>query len=71
MLAAPKNWALSSSSAPTDYVTGDAVIFDDSATGTTTVNVADANVQPALMSFNNSGQKLHRSRGIPLSAPVA
>ena len=52
--AAPKNWALSTSSAPTDYVSGDAVVMDDTATGTTNVNIATANVTPALVSFNNS-----------------
>ena len=53
-VASPKNWALSSNQAPTDYVAGDAVVFDDTATGTTSVNVTDTNVQPALMTFNNS-----------------
>ena len=40
--------------AATDFVAGDAVIFDDTAPGTSSVNVTDANVQPALVVFNNS-----------------
>ena len=52
--ASPKNWALSTSLAATDYVSGDAVVFDDSATGATNINISTANVTPALATFNNS-----------------
>ena len=56
--ASPKNWVLSSTLAQTDYeVTagqGDAVLFDDTATGTTQVNIADATVSPALITVNNT-----------------
>ena len=50
---ATKNWKLSSAGTPTDFVTNDAVQFDDTATGTTTVNLT-ANVSTANVSFNNS-----------------
>ena len=53
--AAPKNWTLSGGGGATDYVSGDAVVFDNSATGTTTVNISTADVTPALMTFNNDG----------------
>ena len=51
----PKNWKLSSSSAPTDFVANDAVLFDDTATGTTTVNLT-ANVSTGAITFNNSAK---------------
>lgn len=46
------NWKLSSTNAPTNFVTGDIVRFDDSATAFT-VNVTTA-VQPAAVTVNNS-----------------
>jgi autotransporter-associated beta strand protein len=66
-LAAPKNWVLSSNSlAQTDYVAGDAVVFDDTATGSTTVTVTDTNVQPALVTFNNTA-KTYTITGNPIA----
>ncbi|MEO5712092.1 MAG: autotransporter-associated beta strand repeat-containing protein [Luteolibacter sp.] len=50
-LAAPKNWALAASQT-TDFITNDAILFDDRATSTT-VNIA-ANVSPNVVSFANS-----------------
>jgi fibronectin-binding autotransporter adhesin len=56
-LANPKNWVLNSSPAtPTDYIAGDSVIFSDSATGTTTVDISGANVNPSLVNFVNSAK---------------
>ena len=52
-LAGPKNWALSASQA-TDFLANDAVLFDDRAV-MTTVSIA-ANVNPNIVSFNNSTQ---------------
>src|SRR6185436_10088517 len=49
-----KNWKLQTAGTPTDFLTGDAVLFDDSAAGTTSVNISDANVAPSSMIFNNS-----------------
>ena len=54
-LSSPKNWALTSSGSPTDYIQGDVVLFDDSASGTTSVNISDATVSPTSTTFNNSG----------------
>ncbi|MGN6370263.1 MAG: autotransporter-associated beta strand repeat-containing protein, partial [Phycisphaerae bacterium] len=51
-----KNWQLISSGTPTDYITGDTVLFDDSATGTTNVTISDANVSPTSVTFANSGK---------------
>jgi autotransporter-associated beta strand protein len=48
------NWKLQSGGAPTDFLTGDTVVFDDSATGTTTVNISTANVNPTSTTFDNS-----------------
>ncbi len=50
-LAAPKNWALSET-VTTDFLTNDAVIFDDRATSTT-VSIA-SNVSPNVVSFTNA-----------------
>jgi autotransporter-associated beta strand protein len=56
-LAAPKNWVLHSNAATTtDYLEGDNVLFDDTATGTTTVDVSVANVSPGSVAFNNAGK---------------
>jgi autotransporter-associated beta strand protein len=55
VLSAPKNWALVSSNAPTDYVQGDIVLFDDSAIGTTSVVISDADVSPLIVNFNSFG----------------
>jgi autotransporter-associated beta strand protein len=49
-----KNWTLNSS--PTDFIAGDIVTFDDSATGTTNVSITDATVTPTSVTFNNSAK---------------
>jgi autotransporter-associated beta strand protein len=49
-----KNWNLQTAATPTDFIPNDTVLFDDTATGTTTVNIADANVAPSSTTFNNS-----------------
>ncbi len=51
---ATQNWKLSSSSAATNYVSGDAVVFDDTASGTKTIAISGADVTPARITFNNS-----------------
>ncbi len=54
-LAAPKNWVLNSNHAnKTDYLQGDSVLFDDTATGSTTINIGVANVSPGAVTFANS-----------------
>ncbi len=55
-LASPKNWTLISGGTATDYIQGDVVLFDDSATGTTDVNISDATVSPTSTTFNNNGR---------------
>lgn len=47
------NWVGASSGTPMVYQNGDGVLFDDSAPGTTTVNLV-TNVQPASVILNNS-----------------
>ncbi|MGA2443069.1 MAG: autotransporter-associated beta strand repeat-containing protein, partial [Tepidisphaeraceae bacterium] len=47
-----KNWTINSS--PTDFVTGDNILFDDTAAGTTNVSITDATVAPTTVVFNNS-----------------
>jgi autotransporter-associated beta strand protein len=48
------NWKLQNANTPTDFITGDTVLFDDSATGTTNVNISTANVSPTSTTFDNS-----------------
>ena len=53
VIAAPKNW-LGTNSAAADYPQGAGVFFDDTATGTTSVNISAADVTPDVVVFNNS-----------------
>ena len=48
------NWKLQSGGAATDFITGDTVLFNDSATGSTLVNISTANVSPTSTTFDNS-----------------
>jgi autotransporter-associated beta strand protein len=69
----PKNWVLNSSPAtPTDFISGDSVLFNDNASGTTTVDISGANVTPAAVTFNHSTKDytLTGSNGIAGSTGV-
>jgi|GEM_PF-1018308 len=48
------NWRLQNNGTPTDFLTNDTVLFDDSVTGTTTVNISDANVNPISTTFDHN-----------------
>ncbi len=49
------NWKKQSDNSGTEFfAANDTPLFDDSATGTTAVNIADANVSPTSTTFNNS-----------------
>ena len=48
------NWKLASNGSGTDFENGDAVVFDDSAKGTTVVNISNGDVTPASITFNNN-----------------
>lgn len=54
VIGGSKNWNLLVNNTATDFVTNDQVIFNDSATGSTNINISDANVQPAGVAFDNS-----------------
>ncbi len=49
-----RNWRLVTAGTATEYLAGDEVLFDDTATGSTTVEIGTANVAPAATTFNNS-----------------
>ena len=54
---ANSNWQLITAGTPTDYIEGDVVLFDDSATSAVTpgfVTINTANVSPTSTTFNNS-----------------
>ncbi len=52
-IAGAKNWRLVSGGTATDYIEGDAVVFDDSATGTGTIDISSS-VSPTSTLFNNT-----------------
>jgi autotransporter-associated beta strand protein len=52
----PFNWVRSDTLAGVEYSAGDAVIFDDTATGTTSVSISGGDVNPALITVNNSAK---------------
>ncbi len=54
-IPAPKNWNLTAGGT-TDFISGDIVQFDDTATGNTNVNISDANVTATSITFNNSSK---------------
>jgi len=56
----------SANSTPTNYADGDAVTFDDSATGSTSVTIASA-VSPSSVTFNNSS-KSYVIAGAPIGS---
>src|SRR3954463_1335961 len=51
---ANKNWKLVTAGTATDYIELDNVLFDDTATGTTSVDISTASVSPSATTFNNS-----------------
>jgi autotransporter-associated beta strand protein len=55
-IAPPKNWVLdSNNAATTDYIQGDAVLFNDNAgVVSTSVDISAADVTPGAVNFNNS-----------------
>ena len=50
------NWKLITAGTATDYIDGDIVLFDDSAAGTTAIDINAGNVAPASITFNNSSK---------------
>ena len=52
-ITSPKNWQVTGVG-PVDYADGQDVLFDDTATGTTTVNLSVADVNPNSVLFNNN-----------------
>jgi len=52
----PFNWKLQTAGTGTQFLTNDQVLFDDTATGTTAIQIANASVSPASVVFNNSSK---------------
>ena len=51
--ASPKNWKLITGGTASDFIAGDNVVFDDTATGTTTLDL-DGAINAGVIEFNNS-----------------
>ena len=51
---ASSNWKLVTGGAATDFIASDNVLFDDSATGTTSISISAANVSPTTTIFDNT-----------------
>ena len=49
-----KNWQLVSGGTATDFITYDVALFNDNATGTTSVTINTTDVQPSAVIFDNS-----------------
>jgi autotransporter-associated beta strand protein len=56
VMAAPKNWKLIASGSTTDFQANDQVLFNDNATGSTTVDISAANVPVVAVTFDNSAK---------------
>ncbi len=54
-VANPKNWSLITAGTPTDFLSGDHVLFDDAATGTTTVTLV-SDIEAGLIEFANNAK---------------
>ena len=73
---AGSNWVLNNSTSQTTFVTGDTVVFDDTAGttagGTTTVSISGANVSPSSVTFNNNAfnYTISGTNGIAGSGPL-
>ena len=50
------NWKLITGNTATDYLSGDIVVFDDTATGSTDVAISNGNVSPSSTTFNNAAK---------------
>lgn len=70
ILTAPKNWILPGGGT-TDYIEGDVVVFNDDATGSTTVDLA-MDVNPVSAEFANSSKSytLQSTGGFAIAGPA-
>jgi fibronectin-binding autotransporter adhesin len=49
-----QNWKLQAAGTPTSFLTADDVVFNDTATGSTTIDISGSNVLPTTTTFSNS-----------------
>ncbi len=62
-LGAPKNWKLITAGTQTDFITSDAVLFEDLIGGTSAVDITGANVATGSVTFNNQNTAYTVSSG--------
>jgi autotransporter-associated beta strand protein len=67
------NWNTATNDAPTLFLPGDTVMFDDRAGGAATVTISSGNVSPSLVQFSNTASSyvLQGANGISGSTSVA
>jgi autotransporter-associated beta strand protein len=63
LIPGAKNWKLAAGNTPTDFMTGDNVLFDDTATGSTTLELSTADISAGIVEFNNSTKNYSISSG--------
>lgn len=61
--ANPKNWKLITANTATDFIDGDNVLFDDTATGTTSLELSTDSITAGIIEFNNSSKNYSISSG--------
>ena len=68
--ASPKNWQLQPGGLPTDFIPTDSVLFNDTAIGSTAVDIFNADVVTTSATFNNSTKNytLSSAGGFGISA---
>lgn len=61
--ANPKNWKLITANTAADFLEGDNVFFDDTATGTTNLELNNDSITAGIIEFNNSSKNYSISSG--------
>ncbi len=70
VIGGSSNWKLQTGGTATDFLTSDTVLFDDTATGTTTVTVSTANVAPISTTFANSSLNYNLTGSFGISSGI-
>ena len=55
-ISSPKNWKLITANTATDFLALDNVLFDDTATGSTALELSDGDIAAGVITFNNNSK---------------